>query len=265
MERLEMQRINALCVLVATSLVLVSMSAQSSQNIDESKESETREISMIYDGRVGPIKVGILEAHLSIRDKAYELDGEIAGAGPIARLLDWKGEFAAKGVFEEGNPVSTAYLLMERDEKDEELETKSILIYDSTVVINETGKPRIEREKPRGIDMMTAIFANSECREEMLVHDGEDPFVIKLWKQKPDQKLRQGKNYYSGIAEMCRYKFIYDENEVRKVDIWLAEVQGRRVPVRLAFRIPVIPDGIFKLRVVAPKSESGDESSDLDS
>ena len=262
MERLAVSCTNALRVLAATSLMLVSMNSQSSENSDESKESESSEISMVYDGRVGPIKVGVLEAHLAIKDGAYELDGEIAGAGPIARLLDWKGEFAAKGIFEEGYPMSTAYLLMERDEKDEKQETKTVLIYDSTVVINETGKPRIEREKPRGIDMMTAIFANSECREEMLVHDGEDPFVIKLWKQKPDQKLRQGKNYYSGSAEMCRYKFIYDENEVRKVDIWLAEIQGRRVPVRLAFRIPVIPDGIFKLRIVPAETDDESEAAD---
>ena len=260
MERLEVSRTNTLRVCAVISVVLVSMISQSVQSTEEREESETNEISMFYDGRVGPIKVGVIEAHLTINGKAYELDGEIAGAGPIGRLLDWKGEFAAKGVFEDGSPVSTAYLLMERDEKDDKLETKTILIYDSTVVINETGKPRIEREKPRGIDMMTAIFANSECREEMLVHDGEDPFVIKLWKQKPDQKLRQGKNYYSGSAEMCRYKFIYDEDEVRKVDIWLAEIQGRRVPVRLAFRIPVIPDGIFKLRIVPAETDGESEA-----
>ena len=252
---------NTLRVLVAFTLGMVALNSLASQGDNETQRSEGNEFSLIYDGRVGPIKVGILEAHLVIKGPSYELDGKITGAGPIARLLDWKGEFAAKGVFEQGNPVTTAYLLMELDEKDGEEERKTILIYDSTVVITETGKPRVEREKPRGDDMMTAIFANSECRDEMLVHDGEDPFVIKLWKQKNDQKLRQGKNYYSGLAEMCRYKFIYDENEVRKVDIWLAEIQGRKVPVRLAFRIPVIPDGVFKLRTAPVESNDSSESS----
>ncbi|MXW53973.1 MAG: DUF3108 domain-containing protein [Gammaproteobacteria bacterium] len=262
MERLVVLGSNELRAFVAIALAMVAMSSLSSQVDTETKGSESNEFSLIYDGRVGPIKVGILEAHLVIKDQSYELDGQIAGAGPIARLLDWKGEFAAKGVFEGGNPITTAYLLMERDEKGEKEERKTIIIYDSTVVISETGKPRVQREKPTGIDMMSAIFANSECRDEMLVHDGEDPFVIKLWKQKPDQKLRQGKDYFSGSAEMCRYKFIYDEDEVRKVDIWLAEIHGRKVPVRLAFRIPVIPDGVFKLRTVAAKTEDSSESAD---
>lgn len=265
MERLVVLGSNELRALVAIALAMVAMNSLSSQVDTETKGSESNEFSLIYDGRVGPIKVGILEAHLVIKDQSYELDGQIAGAGPIARLLDWKGEFAAKGVFKGGNPITTAYLLMERDEKGEKEERKTIIIYDSTVVISETGKPRVEREKPTGIDMMSAIFANSECRDEMLVHDGEDPFVIKLWKQKPDQKLRQGKDYFSGSAEMCRYKFIYDEDEVRKVDIWLAEIHGRKVPVRLAFRIPVIPDGVFKLRTIPAKTEDSSESADASS
>ena len=39
----------------------------------------------------------------------------------------------------------------------------------------------------------------------------------------------------------------------------LAEIQGRKVPVRLAFRIPVIPDGVFKLRTVPAKSDDSSE------
>ena len=197
-ERLGILAPNALRVFIAITAAMVALNSLSSQTDDETKESESNEFSLIYDGRVGPIKVGVLEAHLVIKDQSYELDGQIAGAGPIARLLDWKGEFAAKGVFEESNPITTAYLLMERDEKDEKKERKTIIIYDSTVVISETGKPRIQREKPTGIDMMSAIFANSECRDEMLVHDGEDPFVIKLWKQEARSKASSGQELLLG-------------------------------------------------------------------
>lgn len=231
------------------TLVLIAVHSGASENTDAIKQPYDSQLALIYDGRVGPIKVGVLEAHLAIKDQSYELDGLIAGAGPIARLLDWKGKFEAEGVFEEANPKTTSYTLTEEDEKGDELEIKTVHISGSTVVITETGHPRIEREKPRGIDMMSAIFANTQCREEMLVHDGEDPFVIKLAEQKSDVKIRQGKRFYSGSADMCSYKFIYDEDEIRKVDIWLADVQGRRVPVRLRFRIPVLPDGIFRLRM----------------
>ncbi|MCY3884018.1 MAG: hypothetical protein OXG24_03795, partial [Gammaproteobacteria bacterium] len=162
---------------------------------------------------------------------------------------------------EEGIPISTSYFLTEREEKEGQEEVKTVHVFDEIVVIKETGKSDVEREKPHGIDMMTALFANTQCRDEMLVHDGEDPFVIKLWKRKPEQKLRQGKNYYSGITELCRYRFIYDEDEVRKVDIWLGEVEGRRVTVRLSIRIPVVPNGVFKLRKGASKNE-GDSDPD---
>lgn len=252
-------------VLALTACVFATLHNLASIQDEESNDGESSKSSLIYDGRVGPIKVGVIEAHLTIQGQSYELEGSISGAGPIARLLDWKGEFAATGILEEGIPITKSYLLTEVDEKDGEEETKTIHVFDEIVVISETGKPQVERPKPHGIDMMTALFANSQCREEMLVHDGEDPFVIKLWKQKPDQKLRQGKNYYSGIAEMCRYRFIYDDDEVRKVDIWLGEVEGRIVTVRLSIRIPVIPNGVFKLRIVPPKDETDPDTDEQNS
>ena len=230
-------------------MALASLSAFAVDAAEDITDCSDCDIPLVYDIRVGPLQVGTLEGKLSVADESYELEGSIIGKGPIARLLDWKGDFAAEGNFVEGFPEANKYLLLEREEKKGKVERKTIVLYDGKVRIIETGHPSIEREAPRGIDMMSAILINTQCRDEMVVHDGEDPFIIRLKKREEDKKVRQGRKHFSGLAEMCQYEFIYDEDEVRKVDIWIAEFEGRRVAVRVRFRIPVIPDGVFKLRL----------------
>ena len=236
-------------VLVFSTVHLVG----SEQTVD-GNEAAT-EFALKYDGRVGPVRVGKLEALLTVENDTYELDGSIEGTGPLKRLLKWQGEFTAKGFFQEGRPITTSYRLTESEKRGDETELKIISIQESTAYITETGKPDIEMPAPDGIDMMSFMLVNASCAEDMVVHDGEDPFQIKLKQPGEDRRLRQGRKYYSGEAEMCRYEFIYDEDEIRKVDIWLAEVDGRRVPVRIRIRIPVIPDGVFKLRLQSDDEE----------
>ena len=249
----------SMCVWIGVLLLSSTHSLGSEQLTDDKKEADG--IALKYDGRVGPIRVGKLEAILTVENGAYELDGSIVGAGPIKRLLKWQGEFNAKGILEEGRPVTKSYLLTESEKRGDEIELKTVSIQDSIALITETGKPDLEQPAPGGIDMMSAILVNSECRENMVVHDGEDPFVIQLKQPGEPRKLRQGRKYYSGETEMCRYEFIYDEDEVRKVDIWLADVRGRKVPVRIRIRIPVIPDGVFKLRLQPTDTEESESSS----
>ena len=257
MERLAVSNKSAWWWIVAIASGLLLIQPLNSQSLDDYYDYS---VSLHYDGRLGPIRVGTIEADLSIKNDIYELEGSITGAGPIKRLLKWQGEFASKGVFEEGRPVTQAYLLLEREENKGKVERKTVLVHGSTTYISETGKPRVEKPRPEGIDMMSAIFANSQCADEMVVYDGEDPFVIKLKSRDSNKKLRQGRKYFSGETELCRYEFIYDEDEVRKVDIWIAEIQGRGVPVRIRIRVPVIPDGVFKLRMPQPDEEEGEDS-----
>lgn len=233
-------------------LVFVLVHALGSEQ-DAEETNAVAEFALKYDGRVGPVRVGKLEALLTVQNDTYELDGSIVGTGPLKRLLKWQGEFTAKGVFQEERPITTSYQLTESEKRGDETEIKIIRILESTAFVSETGKPDIEIPAPEGIDMMSFMLVNASCAEDMVVHDGEDPFQIKLKHPGEDRKLRQGRKYYSGEAEMCRYEFIYDEDEIRKVDIWLAEVDGRKVPVRIRIRIPVIPDGVFKLRLLDDK------------
>ena len=200
-----------------------------------------------FDGNVGPILVGRWEANLHIVDSEYKLDGMIVGAGAFKRLGGWDGRFAARGVFKEGKPVSHFYWLYQSEVRDEKLEITTTNIFLNLLVITETDKPTEFHVAPKGTDMMSAIMAFTECQEEVFVHDGEDPSRMELGARKPQQKVRQGRRYWSGEADLCQYKWIY-EDEMRKMDIWLGEVDGRKVPVRIAFRLPLKPTAVFKLR-----------------
>ncbi|MCY3885942.1 MAG: hypothetical protein OXG24_13630, partial [Gammaproteobacteria bacterium] len=75
-------------VATLTMLVYSTLLLQASQQDEDPSLSESSKFSLIYDGRVGPIKIGVIEAHLAIEAPSYTLDGSITGSGPIARLLD---------------------------------------------------------------------------------------------------------------------------------------------------------------------------------
>ena len=201
-------------------------------------------LQLRYDVRVAWLNAGQLRADLLTRAQGYELSGAITTSGVMDRLFKWRGTFAAAGRMEDGYPRTTAYLLFEDDGKGREM----VLATPQETTIHATGRKSETLPAPQGSDLMSVLFLAPHCLAEARVHDGEDPYHIRLARA-AEQSLRQPGRYYSGPTERCDYRFRYEDGTVRRISLWMADLGHRRVPVRIRVRVPLLPDVLLRLRV----------------
>lgn len=200
-------------------------------------------LQLRYDVRVAWLNAGQLRADLHTPAQRYELSGVIATSGVMDRFFKWRGTFAAAGRIENGYPRTTAYLLFEEDGKGREM----VLATRRETTIHATGRASETLPAPRGSDLMSVMFLAPHCLRQATVHDGEDPYHIRLVRT-AEQFLRQKERYYSGPTERCDYRFRYDDGTVRRISLWMAELPRRRLPVRIRVRVPLLPDVLLRLR-----------------
>ena len=201
-------------------------------------------LQLRYDVRVAWLNAGQLRADLRTRAERYELSGAIATSGVMDRFFKWRGTFAAAGRMEDGHPRTTAYLLFEDDGKGREM----VLATRRRTTIHATGRKSETLPAPQGSDLMSVLLLAPHCLPSASVHDGEDPYRIRLARA-AEQSLRQPERYYSGSTERCDYRFRYEDGTVRRISLWMAELRHRRLPVRIRVRVPLLPDVLLRLRV----------------
>ena len=199
--------------------------------------------ALVYDARVGFLSAGTLEVNMLLSDGRYEMFGDVRTSGAIERFFRWRGKFAAVGFMVDESPRTRAYLLFE--------ETKSarkvtLAAHGRTTIHRPAGASR-EVQYPRGSDLMSVLFLTNHCFNSAWVHDGEDAYEVIL-RTSRQTKVEQGRAYFRGRAEQCRYRFRYGKDEARGLDVWLGLDDDRLVPVRIRVRVPFRPDALLKLR-----------------
>ena len=199
--------------------------------------------ALVYDARVGFLSAGTLEVNMLLSDGRYEMFGDVRTSGAIERFFRWRGKFAAVGFMVEESPRTRAYLLFE--------ETKSArkvtLAAHGRTTIHRPAAASREVQYPRGSDLMSVLFLTNHCFNSAWVHDGEDAYEVIL-RTSRQTKVEQGRAYFRGRAEQCRYRFRYGKDEARGLDVWLGLDDDRLVPVRIRVRVPFRPDALLKLR-----------------
>ena len=228
-------------------LFWVLVSGSTSASVASLETCPDCDFSLVYDARVGIFEAGTMTAQLVRDTNEYQLFGALETSGPISRFISWRGRYAAKGILIDKQPETHTYLLFEEYPDDDELEV--VMTHKGSTHIYERGKEPKVTLSPEGIDVMSALILMPNCRDDLLVHDGEDTYTLKLVGEKSDQHIRQGRNHYSGLTHLCKYRFVYESGHVRKIDIWLATVGNDVVPARIRIRVPVLPDGLLKLRI----------------
>ncbi len=199
----------------------------------------------LYDAQVAWLNAGRIELRLALRDEQrYELSGSVYTSGAMNRFFRWQGRFAATGSFQDGQPRTDAYLLLADDGESREL----VLAAGERTAIHRTGRTSQELPQPPGTDLMSMTFLGAHCQDAVTVHDGEDAYRIALVREGV-QTLRDKAPYYSGSAKRCDYRFRGPRGRTRRVSIWAAPVGERTWPVRIRIRVPLLPDGLLRLRL----------------
>ncbi len=196
-----------------------------------------------YDAQVAWFQAGTLDLSLQRKGDCYQLSGTVATGGAMDRFLKWRGRFAATGCIIDGFPRTVAYLLIEQEGEEREV----LLAFHGKTTIHRTDRESREVEQPPGSDLMSVLFLATHCLEEATVHDGEDAYGAIL-ERASEGRLRQRPPYFSGMAKRCDYRFRYRNGRTRRIALWVSDHFGHPLPVRLRVRVPLLPDGILRLR-----------------
>ena len=203
--------------------------------------------SLHYDARVGWLDAGTIDITFTQEGASYELSGSVQVRGAIAKLLRWRGRFAATGEFDGDWPQTDAYLWIEDNRGEREM----LLTRGTRTVLHGSHRDSEELEGPPGSDIMSVLFLAPHCLDGAVVHDGEDPYRIRL-RRSAEMEIKQRPPWYSGTGLRCDYDFRYRDGSTRRVSLWVADVHGESWPVRIRVRVPLRPDGLLRLRVGAP-------------
>tara|TARA_B100000586_G_scaffold48548_2_gene32061 strand:+ start:9068 stop:9757 length:690 start_codon:yes stop_codon:yes gene_type:complete len=199
--------------------------------------------SLVYDARVGFLSAGRLEVNMALSKGRYELFGDVRTSGAIERFFRWRGKFAAVGFMVEEKPRTRAYLLFEERKNSRKV---TLAAHGKTTIHRPAAESR-EVQYPRGSDLMSVLFLTDHCFDSAWVHDGEDAYEVVLTASRK-RSVDQGRAYFRGSTQLCRYRFNYEKGEQRGLDVWLGLHGDRWLPVRIRVRVPLRPDGLLKLR-----------------
>jgi hypothetical protein len=206
-----------------------------------------------YDATLAILPAGRLVVHRLLDQNAehYELHGEVRTTGVVAAFFRWRGVIAAQGDLVDGQPAGRAYLWI-RDDADER-----------TILLSAKGQARrltVDEdrmfEQPAGSDLMSVIFVSQDCYRGGILNDGRKQYRISLVEQRQDRltlsrrqrELGVQSSYYLGPALLCDYDTRDEDGVSRRTRVWLGEIGGERLPVKIHVRLPGSPDGTLRLQ-----------------
>ena len=126
--------------------------------------------------------------------------------------MEWS--FAAKGVLLDDRFLTEAYFTKTEDKK----KTSSDFSDKEVRRLRKTAEGFKTKPRPRGVDLISALFLSPNCYEGSQVHDGEDDYFIET-KKKYSQRLRAAARYFSGQVTVCRYHLKDNKNRSRSLEV----------------------------------------------
>ena len=181
-------------------------------------------VAYVSGARVGEARVTVSEAqgHYLIRGRAWSV-------GLLEMLAGFRSWFFARGRIVDGQPFVDVYQMSQRDRS----RTRELRVEGGRVTEVKDGRAKPERDAPRGLDMLSALFLPGGCAATTGFHTGRHAYVLELLSAVPTNV--RGDAVYSGDALRCDYFVTDDEDDRSRATVWLAEVGGLTVPVRAEF------------------------------
>lgn len=212
------------------------------------------EVTYRYEARMAMINAGILSLELGRQQGIYEVLGQFNTSRAMNKYYSWNGLFAARGDWQNGRPQTKAYLTRSKSSDD----GYKVVIYTpkETRRLRKASEVFETRDKPEGVDLITALFISPDCFQGSRVHDGEDDYEIQLLKRKI-KTVNATPRYYSGPGIQCDYQVRDNKGRKRRIQIVLADINGKTVAAAASIKIPLLPDPAFRLLV----SDSSDTES----
>ncbi len=182
-----------------------------------------QEATLGYDAFVRGAKVGGAQITVEQGSTGYAISGNAWTIGVLNFLTRWQSMFSATGRLEASGPVTDRYSFIEHARN----KVKELFLADGELTYIKNGESR-NREAPTSVDMLSALFATSDCAAASAeIHNGKDLYAVKLTER---EALSSAEN---GATERCVFELSDADDERIDATVWLGEVNGLIVPLRL--------------------------------
>ena len=209
------------------------------------------EHSLVYSVRIAFLDTGDFHFKRSSSQSTYFFSGHFETKGLINKYYRWKGEFAAIGSLENGSPKMEKYYARS-ESKDHELKLV-VLEAEGVRFLPPGGKTFQFSDRPKGDDLVTALFLTPRCYDGSHVNDGEDTFEMFLTKVK---EIKQKKEKFGPILK-CYYRVKDYKGRSRRLNVTISSSAYGPITKEVRVKIPLLPDVVFDLK----KHEQIDTSS----
>ena len=177
-----------------------------------------------YDAFVGNTKVGGAEVRIETDAARYAISGKAWTIGVLNFMTRWQSIFSASGRFADSGPINDAYRFIERARS----KAKELLFSEGQLTYIKNGQLTTSPQVPDSLDILTALFVSRDCAAAgSEVHNGKDRYALKLM----GQQSLAGSD--TGATERCTFELSDQDDERINATVWLGEIDGLTVPVRL--------------------------------
>jgi len=196
-----------------------------------------RETTLGYDAYVGGSKVGGAEVTIEKGVANYAISGSAWTIGVLNFLTRWESIFSAAGRIDDAGPITDTYSWVERARD----KVKELFLSDGHLTYVKNGRTR-SPQAPTSVDLLSALFVTPGCAAAgPQVHNGKDLYAVKLTQRETLEANAQG-----DATERCVFEVSDSDNERINATIWLGQIDGLTVPLRLDLAGAV--EGTLKLR-----------------
>lgn len=190
-----------------------------------------------YDAYIGGSKVGGAEVTIEKGTANYAISGSAWTIGMLNFVTRWQSIFSAAGRIGDTGPVTDTYSLVERARD----KVKELFLSDGHLTYVKNGHTRTP-QAPTSVDLLSALFVTPGCAAAgSEVHNGKDLYAVRLTQRETLTATVQG-----GATERCVFEVSDSDNERIDATIWLGNVDGLTVPLRLDLAGAV--EGTLRLR-----------------
>ncbi len=207
-----------------------------------SVSAESKELNFVYTVRIAFLESGYFNFKRSSSSSRYSFSGHFETKGLINNYYRWKGNFSAIGILENGYPKMEKYYARS-ESKDHELKLV-VLGSDGVRFLPPGGKVFQFADRPKGDDLVTALFLTPSCYRGKYVNDGEDTFEMFLIKVK---HVKPKKEKFGPLFK-CYYRVKDHKGRSRRVHVTLASSSHGPITKQVRVKIPLLPDVVLDLK-----------------
>ena len=200
------------------------------------------EHTLVYSVRMAFLDTGDFHFKRSSTHSRYSFSGHFETKGLINKYYRWKGDFAAIGSLENGSPKMEKYFARS-ESKDHELKLV-VLKAEGVRFLPPGGKTFQFSDRPKGDDLVTALFLTPRCYDGKHINDGEDSFEMFLTKVR---EIKQKKEKFGPIFK-CYYRVKDYKGRFRRLNVTLASSAHGPITQEVRVKLPLLPDIVFDLK-----------------